>query len=284
MGSGASKKLQIVEAPANVSPFSSHQEYPVHNTLQPRIPQEQWLSRDREDDSCEESSSQEDVEWDMSHADTLRRYKMSYPGQGEDFQKVFENIQVLRNTMTNSSTRNDRYSKDVEMAILNLLTVCNDIHTSTGTVASKKVRVLPVDFLVKIQAAQLLQGFAQNYFKDFYEKRGKLVFFFLQLVLGTMHNITDFHDGFCSASGQAGVVPMCLENIVRLDRENDNWQSGGKESEPLQLIGHCLGILHNISRRLRDRELFPDSEETLLYFAMVKNTQVVWPYFALLIW
>ena len=67
---------------------------------------------------------------------------------------------------------------------------------------------------------------------------------------------------------------MCLENIVRLDRENDNWQSGDKESEPLQLIGHCLGILHNISRRLRDRELFPDSEETLLYFAMVKNTQV----------
>ena len=90
---------------------------------------------------------------------------MNYPEQGEDFQKVFENMQVLRNTMTNSSTRNDRYSKNVETAILNLLTVCNDIHTSTGTVASKKMRVL--DFLVKIQAAQLLQRFAQNYFKDF---------------------------------------------------------------------------------------------------------------------
>ena len=68
---------------------------------------------------------------------------------------------------------------------------------------------------------------------------------------------------------------MCLENVVILYRENDmNWESGDKESEPLQLIGHCLGILHNISRRLRDRELFPDSEKSLLYFAMVKNTQV----------
>ena len=272
MGSGASKKLQIVVAPANVTPFSSHQEYPVHITLQPRILQEKWLSRYREDDSCEESSSQKVVERDVSHTGTLTRYKMNYPEQAEDFQKVFENMQVLRNTMTNSSTRNDRYSKDVETAILNLLTICNDIHTSTGTLASKKMRVL--DCLVEIQAAKLLQRLTQNYFQDFYEKRGKFVFFFLQLVPGTMHNITDFHDGFCSTSGQAGVVPMCLENIVRLDRENDNWQSGNTESEPLQLIGHCLGILHNISRRLRDRGLFPDSEETLLYFAMVKNSQV----------
>ena len=244
------------------------------------------MSRDREDESCDEGLSQEDVEWDVSHIDTLWRYKINYSEHEEDFQKVFENMQVLRNTMTNSSTRNDRYSKDVETAILNLLTICNDIHASTGTVASKNMRVL--DFLVKIEAAQLLQRFAQNYFKDFYEmggerddnsisqrmKREKIVFFFLQLVLGTMHNITDFHDGFCSVSGQAGVVSMCLENIVRLDRENYNWESGDKESKPLQLIGHCLAILHNISRRLRDRELFPDSEKTLLYFAKVKNTQV----------
>ena len=101
--------------------------------------QEQWLSRDREDESCDEGSSQEDVEWDVSHIDTLWRYKINYSEHEEDFQKVFENMQVLRNTMTNSSTRNDRYSKDVETAILNLLTICNDIHASTGTVASKNL-------------------------------------------------------------------------------------------------------------------------------------------------
>ena len=139
MGSGASKRLQIVEPPANVTPFSNHQEYPVHITPQPRIPQEQLLSRDREDESCEESSSREDVKWDVSHTGTLWRYKINYPEHEENFQKVFENMQVLRNTMTNSSTRNDRYSKDVETAILNLLTICNDIHASTGTVASKNL-------------------------------------------------------------------------------------------------------------------------------------------------
>ena len=114
MGSGASKKLQIVEPPANVTPLFSHQEYPVHITPQPRLPQEQWLSRDREEESCEESSSREDVEWDVSHTGTLRRYKMNYPEQEEDFQRVFDNMKVLRNTMTNSSTRNNRYSKCYE--------------------------------------------------------------------------------------------------------------------------------------------------------------------------
>ena len=67
---------------------------------------------------------------------------------------------------------------------------------------------------------------------------------------------------------------MCLENIVRLDRENDDWQSDDEESEPPLLIFNCLGILHNISRRLRDRELFANNEKTLLYFAKVENTGV----------
>ena len=185
----------------------------------------------------------------------------------------------------NSSTRSDRYSKDVPMAIVNFLAKCNDIRTAA--VASNKMRVL--DFVVEIEAAQLLQRFAQHYFKDFYEMGGELendnsssedessdftCFDYLQLVLGAIQNSTDLHDGFCSASAKAGVVSMCLENIVRLDQENENWQNGDEESQPIQLIDTCLGILHNISRRLRDRELFPDSEKTLLYFAKVKNTGV----------
>ena len=67
---------------------------------------------------------------------------------------------------------------------------------------------------------------------------------------------------------------MSLVNIVRLDRENYNWYSGDEESTPLRLINSCLSILHNISRRLRDRDLFADSDETLLYFAKVKKTEI----------
>ena len=255
MGSGGSRHLRITNAKATA--FSRHPEYPIHKSAQPKMPQEQWLSRDREDDECSEeslsqkdverdvsqsssqegvewdvaqSSSQEDVERDVSHTSTLRRYQMNYPEQGEDFQKVFENMQVLRNTMNNSSTGSDQHSKNVATAAHNLLAICDDIDTSTGDVASKKMRVL--DLAVEIEAAQLLQRFAQNYFKDFYEMGGELeddnnssedeswdniCVHYLRLVLGAIQNSTDLHDGFCSASAKAGVVPMCLQNIVCLD-------------------------------------------------------------------
>ena len=70
--------------------------------------------------------------------------------------------------LTDTCTCNRRMWKRRSLTIL---TICNDIHSSTGTVASKKMRTL--DFLVKIEAAQLLQMFAQNYFKDFYEMGGE---------------------------------------------------------------------------------------------------------------
>ena len=110
MGSAASRKLHIVQPQANVTPFFSHQEYPVHITPQPRIPQEQWLSHDGEDDKNKETTYQGNIEWDVSQTDTLTRYKMNYPKQAEDFQTMFESMQVLQNTINNSSTTSDRYS------------------------------------------------------------------------------------------------------------------------------------------------------------------------------
>lgn len=126
MGSGGSRNLRIVEPKANVTAFPSQPEYSVHIAAQPKILEEQ-LSHDREDESSEESSSQRDVEQDVSPTGTLRRYKMNYPEQAEDFQTMFENMQVLRNTMNNSSTRRSRYSKDVIVAILKLAAIHNDI-------------------------------------------------------------------------------------------------------------------------------------------------------------
>ena len=286
MGSGGSRHLQIVQPRVNVTPFSNYSENPVHIAAQPEVLQEQQSSEDSEDESNEESSSREDDEWVVLHADTLTRYTTDYPEQASVFQAMFKNMQVLRHNINNSLTRSDRYSVQVLEVFRNIKAKCHDVDTSTETEASKKMRVL--DFVVEIEAAELLQRFAEHYFKDFYEMGGeqdndnsspedelwKKCFFSLRRVLVTILNFADLHDGFCSASAQAGVVPMCLENIVRLDRENDNWQSGDDESEPLQLIDTCLGILHNISRRLRDRELFVDSEKTLLHFAKVKKTGV----------
>lgn len=290
MGCGATRKLHIIEPQAiNETPFSSHQEYPVHITPQPRIPQEKWLRHDEEHETNRESSYQgNSIERDVSHTNTLTRYKTNYPKQAEDFQVIFKNIQVLRNTMNNSSKGRYLCSKLVGKTINSLGITSYSTYTSEGSpMATDYYRI--VDFAVEIEGAELLQRLAQNCFNDYYEMGGEqdddnsssedeswdfTRFDCLQDVLATIQNLADFHDGFCSAIAQAGVVSMCLENIVRLDRENDNWQSGDEESEPLQLIDACLGILHNISRRLRDRELFANNEKTLLYFAKVKNTGV----------
>ena len=64
---------------------------------------------------------------------------------------------------------------------------------------------------------------------------------------------------FCSACAAAGVISMCF------DAENPNWED--EDSEKVKIIDNSIGILHNISRWLRDRELFANREQTLLYFA-----------------
>ena len=256
MGCGGSKHLQIVQPRVNVTPFSNHPENPVYITAQPEVHEEQSSSDNGEDESKEDSSSQEDDEWDVLHTDKLTRYTINYPEEAEDFQQMFENVKVLRNTMNSSAS--DRYSAQLFVIFREISLICNDIDTSTGPVVRKDMRVL--EFLVEIEAAELLQKFAENYFKGFYDMAGeqdndksssedesrKNCFLFLQRVLVTILNFADSHDGFCSASVRAGVVPMCLENILRLDHENNNWQSG--EDKSFQLINLCLGILHN-SRR-----------------------------------
>ena len=253
---------------------------------QPELLQEQQSSDDSEDESNEESSSQEDDGWDVIHTDTLTEYTNDYPEQASVFQTMFKNMQVLRHNINNSSTRSHQYSDQVLEVFSDIADICEDIKTLTGTEADTKMAVM--EFVVKIEAAELLQKLALNYFKDFYEMDGeqdydnssledesrKRCFECLKQVLATIQNFADLDDDFCLESVEEEVVPMCLDNIERLDREYDDWQSGDDESEPLQLIDTCLGILHNISRRLSDWELFTGREKTLLYFAKAKNTGV----------
>ena len=119
MGSGASRKIHIAESQAiNVMPSSSHQEYPAHITPKPKIQQDQWLSHDSEQEKNWESSYQGNIKRDVSHTDTLKRYKMNHPKQAEDFQKMFENMQVLRNTMNSNSKGRDLRFKLLTETIL----------------------------------------------------------------------------------------------------------------------------------------------------------------------
>ena len=61
---------------------------------------------------------------------------------------------------------------------------------------------------------------------------------------------------------------MCFEIAKQIDAENPNWEE--ENWKLVAIIQSFLGILHNISRRLRDRELFANREQTLLYFAKKK--------------
>ncbi|XP_078362921.1 uncharacterized protein LOC144647053 [Oculina patagonica] len=264
-------ELQTVQPQGNAAVTQSNSpESPMQNAAQPKVLQEQWLSHDRpprEHERNETNSIQDNTEWAVLHIDTLERYKINYPEQADDLQTMFKNMQVLRNTFANNSEL-------VGNAIANMF-------TTSYSEARENTEI--VDFVVEIDGAAVLQKFAQNCFNDYYEMGDEsdhesadekswdfTCFDCLQTVLGTIHNISDITDGFCSASAKAGVVSMCLENIIRL-RENGNWQN---ESESVELIDSCLGILYNISRRLRDRELFANSEETLLYFAKVNNENI----------
>ena len=97
----------------------------------------------------------------------------------------------------------------------------------------------------------------------------------LKNVLGTIQWFSDIHQGFCLSCATAGVIPMCLKNVKMFDDENANWENGNEDSAgTVLMIYRCVGIVHNIARRLRDREFFANYEETLLSFAKVKVPKI----------
>ena len=218
------------------------------------------------------------------------RYKLNPSELAASLQTMFDWIEALRNFDHCQSA--DAYSSLSEV-VDGLYDMSFDAVKSAGSSGGERFTTL-VDFIVDIEGASVLYSFAQNCFEDYYEFNDKRMedlacfdwlsnalgttqnpfFDCLGIILGIMQNFSDFHHGFSSACAKVGVVSMCLENIQRIDAENVNWENGNKDSEPVQIIGCCVGILHNISQRLRDRELFAYSEETLLRFANVKMPRI----------
>ena len=94
-----------------------------------------------------------------------------------------------------------------------------------------------------------------------------------------IQNFSDFHQGFCLACADAGVISMCFEIINQIDAANSNWEEKHEDSRQLvaAIIENSIAILNNISRRLRDGELFANHEETLLYFAKEKVRTIAAP-------
>ncbi|KAJ7387417.1 hypothetical protein OS493_004412 [Desmophyllum pertusum] len=277
MGSGGSKKLKVIQPQVNVA-VSRPPDSSTHIAPQPKMLQhdedvgfDAYLTQDQKDKLQEIkdndlNSVQGDIEWVVLHTGTLQRYKMNYPEQAGNFQKLFDNMQVLVNTT-------HQYSKLVEETVDSLSS--QSYSTFYSTSADTHEAEVYTRFMVEIEGAQCYKGSLRIVSTITTRIRTLTLTTTTTMMnlLETIQSFADVHNGFCRESAKAGVVPMCLENITRLDKENYNWESGNDESdesEPFQLIEVCVGILHNISRRLRDRDLFADSEETLLYFAKLK--------------
>ena len=234
----------------------------------------------------EMNSVQADIEWKALHTGTLKTYQLNYPEQGHDFQTMFNSIQALRNFVDNGGNRHDEYSRLGEI-LGGLCSISYNTHMSAGTSEANQFTRKLVDFTIEIEGAEVLQSFAEHCFKNYYEFEDEAgqdgshegtvdfsCFDCLFAVLATIQNLTDFHDGFCLACAEAGVIPMCLENIQRIDAESPNWPNEDEDSESVKIMDGFTGILYNISRRLRDPEMFANSEETLLHFAKVKMPSI----------
>ena len=302
MGSGASKQRhsnQILATPSSSEPSLSKN----INITQPKVPvhiyqrRYQRLGHDTVSQSREKEEmnlAQANADWGVLHSDTLQKYKVNYPDQAESLQLMFGGIQALQNFVDSilnqpdqDCTPNDYFNVDEEIQILWILdglfrTSVNLHRVSAGTSEADQMTTL-TDFAVDIEAAETLKRFAQHCFHQYYQLKEEpeeddideeseeyttYTYKCLWSTLGILQNFSDFHNGFCSACASAGIITMCLENIKRIDAKNSNCRDASRPL--LEIIEICIGILHNISRRLRDSELFANSEETLLYFAKIK--------------
>ena len=254
-------------------------------------------------------TSQTSTDKKASPNDTLETYKAKYPDQAEDLETMLERLQALKNFVDKNLNDLEDYAKVGRQTIPGLFVTSVHTYESTGTQEEKQFITL-MEFTIDVGGAEQLKLFAQHCFKKFcylikeesddedsvdkeepndnkksddqeepYDKEESddeeetddyTCYDCLCGTLGIIQNFSDFHQGFCSACAGAGIISMCFEIIKQIDAENSNWEEEDEDSELVTIIDNSIGILHNISRRLRDRELFANREQTLLYFAKKK--------------
>ena len=254
-------------------------------------------------------TSQTSTDKKTSLNDTLETYKAKYPDQAEDLETMLERLQALKNFVDKNLNDLEDYAKVGRQTIPGLCVTSVHTYESTGTQEEKQFITL-MEFTIDLGGAEQLKLFAQHCFKKFCylikeesddedsvdkeepndnkksddeeepndeEESGDeeetddyTCYDCLCGTLGIIQNFSDFHQGFCSACAGAGIISMCFEIVKQIDAENSNWEEEDEDSELVTIIDNSIGILHNISRRLRDRELFANREQTLLYFAKKK--------------
>ena len=286
---------------------------PLKDTVQPKIPvQDQHFSHEAQNKDIKQQvdvarTSQTSTDKKASPDDTLKAYKAKYPDQAEDLETMLERLQVLKHFVDKNLNDPEDYATLGKQTIEGLFETSDHISESAGTQEEKQFITL-TEFTIDVGGAEQLELFAQHCWKKFSylikeesdhdesDEKEELdhneksddeesddeeetddntcnnCYRCLFISLAAIQNFSDFHQGFCSACAGAGIISMCFEIIKRIDAENSNWEE--EDSRLIAIIDSSVGILHNISRRLRDRELFANREQTLLYFAK-KNVPAI---------
>ena len=302
MGAGASRNSQHKHHSKQISSPPHESLSPLKDTVQPNIPvQDQHFSYEAQNKDIKQQvdvarTSQTSTDKKASPTDTLKEYKAKYPDQAEDLETMLERLQALKNFVDKNLNDPEDYAK-LGLMIAGLVHTSLDMCKSAGSQEEKQFITL-TEFTIDVCGAEQLKLFAEHCFEKFSylikeesddkeetddneksddeEKTDDNTrincYNCLSYTLGTIQNFSDIHQGFCSACAGADVISMCFEIIKRIDAENSNWEE--KDSRLVAIIDCSLAILHNISRRLRDRELFANRERTLLDFAK-KNVPAI---------
>ena len=284
MGAGASTKGHRHHSKRISSPPRESLS-PLNDTGQPETPvQDQHFSHEAQNKEMKERVDVARTSTDKraSLDDTLKEYKAKYPDQAEDLETMLERLQALKNFVDKDLNDPEDYAKLGKQTIAGLVETNFRRSESAGTQEEKQFITL-IEFTIDVGGAEQFKLFVEHCFKKFSylikeesddeesddegETENYTCYDCLSETLGVIVGFSDFHQGFCSACADAGVISMCFENIKRIDAENPNWEEKYNVTE---LIGNSIGILHNILWRLRDRELFANREQTLLHFAKTK--------------
>ena len=282
MGAGASRNHHSKGIPSPPRESLS----PVKDTVQPKIPvQDQHFSHEAQTMEIKEQvdvarTSQTSTDKKASPNDTLETYIVKHPDQAEDLETMLERLQALKNFVAKNLNDPEDYATLGKQTIEGLFETSVHTFESAGTQEEKEFITL-IEFTIDVGGAEQLKRFVQHCFKKFSylineesddeeETDDYTCYDCLSNTLAAIQNFSDFHQGFCSACAGAGIISMCFEIVKQIDAENSNWEEEDEDSELVTIIDNSIGILHNISRRLRDRELFANREQTLLYFAKKK--------------
>ena len=279
MGAGASRQNHNHHS-ERIPPSPGESLSPLIDTVQPKIPvQDQHFSHEAQTMEIKEQVDVARASKDKkaSADDTLEAYKTKYPHLAENLGTMLKRLQVLKNFVDNNLNDPEDYAKLGKQTIEGLFVTSVHTFESAGTREENEFTTL-IEFTIHVGGAEQLKLFVQHCFKKFSclikEESGDeeetddyTCYDCLSNTLAAMQNFSDFHQGFCSECASAGVISMCFEIIKRIDAENPSWEEEDEDSELVTIIDNSIGILHNISRRLRDRQLFANREQTLLYFA-----------------